>query len=96
MQRPRRTPATRAPGAEIVTTVPGGGFAFSNGTSLATAHIVGVLALLTSRAENPHEARRVLFEAGHARPEATRTLAALPTICEALARLGVKCEAEAP
>jgi subtilisin family serine protease len=85
-----------APGAEIVTTVPGGGFAFSNGTSLATAHVAGVLALLTSRAESPHDARRVLFEAGHGRPEATRTQAALPTVCEALARLGTACDAESP
>ena len=80
-----------APGVEIVTTVPGGGFTFTNGTSLATAHVTGLLALLTPLAEDAQAARQAMFAAGHARPDATRTAAALPTACEALARLGHEC-----
>ena len=84
-----------APGVEIVSAVPGGGFAFSDGTSLATAHVSSMIAMLASVAPDPHTARRAFFEAGHARPDATRTTAALPTACEALARLGVPCDTPA-
>ena len=80
-----------APGVEIVSAVPGGGFAFSDGTSLATAHVSSMIAMLDAIAPDPHAARRAFFEAGHARPEATRTAAALPTACEALERLGQHC-----
>ena len=35
----------------------------------------------------------MLFAAGHARPEAERGIASLPTTCDALARLGHACPA---
>ena len=37
-----------APGVEILTTAPGGAFSFASGTSVATAHVTGVIALLLS------------------------------------------------
>lgn len=39
-----------APGREILTTVPGGGYAFLSGNSLAAAHVTGVVALMLERA----------------------------------------------
>jgi subtilisin family serine protease len=39
-----------APADEILTTVPGDGYAFLSGTSLAAAHVTGVVALLRERA----------------------------------------------
>jgi subtilisin family serine protease len=40
----------RAPGLDIVTLVPGGSYDFVSGSSLATAHVTGVIALLLARA----------------------------------------------
>ena len=37
-----------APGNDILTTQPGGGYDFSSGSSMATAHVSGILALLLS------------------------------------------------
>ncbi|MBI2346301.1 MAG: S8 family serine peptidase [Deltaproteobacteria bacterium] len=39
-----------APGANIMSTMSGGGYAFADGTSLATAHVAGAAALLLSHA----------------------------------------------
>ena len=39
-----------APGSDIVTLVPGGSYDFLSGSSLATAHVTGAIALLLSRA----------------------------------------------
>jgi subtilisin family serine protease len=39
-----------APADEILTTTPGAGYAFFSGTSLAAAHLTGVVALLLERA----------------------------------------------
>lgn len=41
--------AVAAPGVDIITTTPGGGYAFMSGTSIATAHITGVVALVLER-----------------------------------------------
>lgn len=40
----------RAPGSEIVTLMPGGRYDFVSGSSLATAHVTGAIALLLARA----------------------------------------------
>ncbi len=52
-----------APGVDILTATPGGGFAFFSGSSLAAAHVSGVVALLLERApdlaaERLHEVLR--------------------------------------
>ncbi|MEQ9355156.1 S8 family serine peptidase [Coleofasciculus chthonoplastes] len=41
-----------APGVDIYSTIPGGGYASYNGTSMATPHVSGVAALIWS--QNPH------------------------------------------
>lgn len=82
-----------APGVDIVSTVPDGGFAFADGTSLAAAHVSGVLALLASAAGDPGPARTALFQAGHAHPRAGAHAAVLAPVCDALARLGRPCPA---
>lgn len=46
----RRYPTFGAPGIDIVSTAVGGRFEFNSGSSLATAHVSGVLALLLERA----------------------------------------------
>jgi len=40
------TPALRAPGRDVLTLEPGGHFDYASGSSLATAHVTGALALL--------------------------------------------------
>lgn len=80
------------PGVEILSTVPGGGFAFGDGTSLAAAHVTGVLALAISASGDPRAARAALFEAAQARLEAPgREPAPLPAACDVLALLRKPC-----
>ena len=47
-------PTLVAPGANVLSALPGGLYAFANGTSMATPHVTGALALLRSAA--PHYA----------------------------------------
>lgn len=44
-----RTDVVRAPGTDVLTTAPGGGFDFASGSSVATAHVAGVGALMRER-----------------------------------------------
>ena len=78
-----------APGVEILTTTPPHAYAFLSGTSLAAAHVSGVVALLLQREPrmSPGQVRLVLFAT--ARPV---TASGVPPIrlvdaCAALARL---------
>lgn len=81
-----------APGVEILSTVPGGSFAFGDGTSLAAAHASGVLALAIAASGDPRVARAAFFEAAHAHSEAPGAEPALlPAACDVLAALGKPC-----
>jgi subtilisin family serine protease len=44
--------AVAAPGVDILTTTPGEGYEFMSGTSIATAHVTGVVALVLERHPN--------------------------------------------
>jgi subtilisin family serine protease len=49
---PAREGVLRAPGRDVVTLVPGGRYDFLSGSSLATAHVTGVVALLLAKSPN--------------------------------------------
>jgi hypothetical protein len=73
-----------APGVDLLTTVPGGGYDFVSGGSLAAAQVAGVVALLLERAPEltPAEVADRLREGGEASPHAT-----VVDACLAVARL---------
>lgn len=83
-----------APGVDVLSTVPDSAFAFGNGTSLAAAHVTGVLSILTSVTGDPKLARGELFRAAHA-GRAQRT-PALPSLCRVFERLEMACLTDAP
>jgi len=61
--RPERSGVLRAPGRDILTLVPGGHYDFSSGSSLAAAHVSGVVALLLAMPDAPRaDAVRALLE----------------------------------
>jgi hypothetical protein len=73
-----------APGADLLTTVPGGGYDFVSGGSLAAAQVAGVVALLLERAPEltPAEVADHLRQGGEASPHAR-----VVDACLAVARL---------
>jgi hypothetical protein len=77
-----------APGVEIVSSVPGDRFAFGDGTSLAAAHVSGVLALAVAASGDALAARTAFFQAARARGA---TPVSVPPVCDVLARLGKPC-----
>ena len=67
-------------------------FAFGNGTSLAAAHVSGMLAVLTGVMKDPKLARAELFKAAHSQqPESAGFLRA-PEVCSVFSRMGFDCE----
>lgn len=83
-----------APGVDVLSTVPGNAFAFGNGTSLAAAHVSGLLAVVTEATGNAKLARGELFRAVSARASRSREARKqLPRACEILARTERPCGA---
>ena len=60
--------ALAAPGVDILTTVPGGGYEFLSGSSMAAAHVSGVVALLLERRPNLTPAAAAGLLAATSRP----------------------------
>ncbi|WP_187639970.1 S8 family serine peptidase [Bosea sp. F3-2] len=56
--------AIAAPGVDVLTAEPGGRYAFTSGTSIAAAHVSGLIALLLEKQPelDPDSARRILGE----------------------------------
>lgn len=79
-----------APGAGVLSTVPGGSFAFASGTSFAAAHVSGALAVLIGSGVSPDDARRALFRSAQAAAPPGAPLAVAP-LCGALEDLGHGC-----
>lgn len=79
-----------APGAEILSSVPGDAFAFGSGTSFAAAHVSGALSVLIGAGAPPLEARAALFRQAAEASEG-ESLALLPPLCDVLARLRRAC-----
>lgn len=83
----------RAPGLDVVSLAPHGHYDFYSGSSLATAEVSGLVALL--RAQNPHltarDAQTLLAQSAPAEPAEAR--AASPNACAALASMlhGKRC-----
>ncbi len=85
-----------APGVDVLSTVPGNAFAFGNGTSLAAAHVTGMLAVLTQATGNAKLARGELFRAVSVRASRSRDARKrLPPVCEVLARTERPCRSPA-
>lgn len=79
-----------APGVEVLSAVPGDAFAFGSGTSLAAAHVSGVLGVLIGAGADAASARQALFQQAHEASEG-RPAVLLPPVCDVLARLGRSC-----
>jgi len=76
-----------APGVEILSTVPGGSFAFGDGTSLAAANVTGLLAVAVGASSDPRAARSAFFAAAQARAAAPSVESApMPTAWDGAAR----------
>jgi subtilisin family serine protease len=80
-----RNDVLRAPGRNIVTLVPGGRYDFVSGSSLATAHVTGAIALLVAKSKRLDRpmAWRLLRQSEEQRPEAASSI----NVCAALAEL---------
>ena len=89
-----------APGVEVLSTVPADRFAFADGTSLAAAHVTGLLTVLLAASDQPELVRRALLDAGHRAALAASSRrgagaagdsAVLPRLCDVLPALGQSC-----
>lgn len=91
--QPERVGVLKAPGRNILTTVPGGHYDFSTGSSLAAAHVSGVIALLLGLHDSPRpESVRALLERSRVRPDDAGSISA----CGALAALRQPVNCSAP
>jgi subtilisin family serine protease len=70
--------AVAAPGVDILAPAPNGAYQVTSGTSIATAHVSGVAALLLARDPklSPAALRRALIRSAHAVPGARRDIGA--------------------
>jgi len=85
-ERDVRDGVLRAPGREVVTLVPGGSYDFLTGSSLATAHVTGAVALLVARSRKLE--RGAAFDLLHRSEGPARDGPGTPiNICLALADL---------
>jgi subtilisin family serine protease len=85
----------RAPARDIVTLVPNGHYDFASGSSLATAQISGVVALLLARNQKLGQARlRQLLSQSTVRHDTTRGPYLSVNACTALAQVvaGARCQ----
>lgn len=84
MGRPERSGVLKAPGRDILTLAPGGHYDFSSGSSLAAAHVSGVVALLLAVPDAPRPGSvRALLESSRLRSDGTGSISA----CGAIAAL---------
>lgn len=82
--RPERSGVLKAPGRDILTTVPGGHYDFGSGSSLAAAHVSGVVALLLALPDAPRPGSvRALLESSRKPSDGAGSISA----CGALAAL---------
>lgn len=91
---PRRARAPRpamlaAPGIEVVTLAPGDGYALMSGSSLAAAHVSGVIALLQQAAPGlgPSRAAALVQDTARRAADAGADAPGIVDACAALARL---------
>lgn len=78
-----------APGTDVLSTVPGGGYDFFSGSSMAAAHVAGVVALLLERQPEmrPDELARRLTDSAGGGGVGDARASAIIDACEAVARL---------
>jgi subtilisin family serine protease len=82
--RPERPGVLKAPGQSVLTLVPGGHYDFANGSSLAAAHVTGVVALLLAGQMPPAPDRlHALLESSRAHNRPGSSISA----CSAIASL---------
>ena len=81
-----------APGTDVLTTTPGATYAFKSGSSMATAYISGIAALMKERQPTlSGEQIRV-----HLRSTSTSNIGLIPMVdmCAAVSRIGESCRSE--
>ena len=86
-QHDTRTRVLRAPGRDIVTLVPGGRYDFVSGSSLATAHVTGAIALLAAKSRRLDRAMAWRLLQQSARPSSDASGSPAINACAALAAL---------
>jgi hypothetical protein len=71
-----------APGVQIASTYPGGGYRYLQGTSMASPHVAGALALLSSRAPSlgAEELKSILYSTGQVLPSLVGVIATGKTV----------------